>query len=269
MEKQIFTVMYFGNAKRYQDLCEEVAAYSKRHAVEQVYSKMRNEDYFPEDEFTWGGLIRDCDGNVIAERTWTVIQDGDELYKSLYFYCKQIYNSGRRPKGVAVGAHDGLFGEWVPCVLDDITDVTLIEASLPQFEKLKNNFNDFNNIKFLNSLITTDGKPAEFFEGGLGYTNSVVERVIRGWEKEEIKSSLKESTSIEELMTDDIDWLHLDVEGYDAQLLLSLKSEKLPKFIIFEHENLNEYEGEQVKRYLTKNGYILEYRSVSCFAIRN
>jgi hypothetical protein len=70
-------------------------------------------------------------------------------------------------------------------------------------------------------------------------------------------------------MTDDIDWLHLDVEGYDAQLLISLKSEKLPKFIIFEHENLNEYEGEQVKRYLTKNGYILEYRSVSCFAIRN
>jgi hypothetical protein len=238
---------------------------------EEIWSSPLNDGWwaeFPNNEIK-DAVITDYDGNVIVERTWNVIQDGDELYQSLYFYCKQITNSGRKPKGVAVGAHDGLFGEWVPCVLDDITDVTLIEASLPQFEKLKNNFNDFNNIKFLNSLITTDGKPAEFFEGGLGYTNSVVERVIRGWEKEEIKSSLKESTSIEELMTDDIDWLHLDVEGYDAQLLLSLKSEKLPKFIIFEHENLNEYEGEQVKSYLTKNGYILEYRSVSCFAIRN
>jgi hypothetical protein len=129
-------------------------------------------------------------------------------------------------------------------------------------------YGKFDNVRLVNSLVTTDGKPVEFFEGGRGYTNSVVERVIKGWEIEEIKSSLKESISIEELMTDDIDWLHLDVEGYDAQLLLSLKCEKLPKFIIFEHENLNEYEGEQVKSYLTKNGYILEYRSVSCFAIR-
>ena len=63
MTKNIYTVMYSGNAKRYQDLNEEVIAYSNRHAVEIVYSKMRNEDYFPDDEFTWGGLIRDCDGN--------------------------------------------------------------------------------------------------------------------------------------------------------------------------------------------------------------
>jgi hypothetical protein len=161
-----------------------------------------------------------------------------------------------------------LFGEWVPCILEGITEAVLVEASQPQFEKLNEAYGKFDNVRLVNSLVTTDGKPVEFFEGGRGYTNSVVERVIKGWEIEEIKSSLKESISIEELMTDDIDWLHLDVEGYDAQLLLSLKCEKLPKFIIFEHENLNEYEGEQVKSYLTKNGYILEYRSVSCFAIR-
>jgi hypothetical protein len=81
MEKNIYTVMYFGNAKRYQDLNEEVEAYSKRHAVEQVYSKMRNEDYFPEDEFTWGGLIRDCDGNVIADANDETIEyDGGHFY---------------------------------------------------------------------------------------------------------------------------------------------------------------------------------------------
>ena len=237
----------------------------------EIWSSQLNDGWwaeFPNNEIN-DAIISDNDGNVIAERTWNVIQDGDELYKSLYFYCKQIYNSGRRPKGVVVGAHDGLFGEWVPCVLNNITDVTLVEASLPQFEKLKNNFNNFTNIKFINSLITTDGKPSEFFEGGLGYTNSLVERVIRGWEKEEIKSTLKESTSIKELLSDNIDWLHLDVEGYDAQLLLSLEVEVLPNFIIFEHENLNESESEQVKSYLKNNGYDLECKKVSCFAIRN
>jgi len=84
MEKQIFTVMYFGNAKRYQDLCEEVAAYSKRHAVEQVYLKMLNQNYFPEDEFTWGGLVYDCDRNVIAAANDETIEyDGGHFYAEL------------------------------------------------------------------------------------------------------------------------------------------------------------------------------------------
>ena len=81
MEKTIYSVMYFGNAKRYQDLCEEVEAYSKRHAVEQVYSKMLDENYFPEDEFTWGGLVRDCDRNIIADpHDETIEYDGGSFY---------------------------------------------------------------------------------------------------------------------------------------------------------------------------------------------
>jgi hypothetical protein len=237
---------------------------------EEIWSSPLNDGWwaeFPNNEMN-DVVISDNNGKVIADRKWDIIQDGSELYQSLYFYCLNIFNTGRLPKGIAVGTHDGLFGEWVPCILEGITEAVLVEASQPQFEKLNEAYGKFDNVRLVNSLVTTDGKPVEFFEGGRGYTNSVVERVIKGWEKEEIKSSLKESISIEELMTDDIDWLHLDVEGYDAQLLLSLKSEKLPKFIIFEHENLNEYEGEQVKSYLTKNGYILEYRSVSCFAIK-
>jgi hypothetical protein len=237
---------------------------------EEIWSSPLNDGWwaeFPNNEMN-DVVISDNNGKVIADRKWDIIQDGSELYQSLYFYCLNIFNTGRLPKGIAVGTHDGLFGEWVPCILEGITEAALVEASQPQFEKLNEAYGKFDNVRLVNSLVTTDGKPVEFFEGGRGYTNSVVERVIKGWEKEEIKSSLKESISIEELMTDDIDWLHLDVEGYDAQLLLSLKCEKLPKFIIFEHENLNEYEGEQVKSYLTKNGYILEYRSVSCFAIR-
>jgi hypothetical protein len=237
---------------------------------EEIWSSPLNDGWwaeFPNNEMN-DVVISDNNGKVIADRKWDIIQDGSELYQSLYFYCLNIFNTGRLPKGIAVGTHDGLFGEWVPCILEGITEAVLVEASQPQFEKLNEAYGKFDNVRLVNSLVTTDGKPVEFFEGGRGYTNSVVERVIKGWEIEEIKSSLKESISIEELMTDDIDWLHLDVEGYDAQLLLSLKCEKLPKFIIFEHENLNEYEGEQVKSYLTKNGYILEYRSVSCFAIR-
>ena len=85
MEKTIYSVMYFGNAKKYQDLNYEIKAFTKRLAVEMFYEKMRNEDYFPEDEFTYGGIVRDCDGNVIADHTDETIE-----YDGGYFYAEPV-----------------------------------------------------------------------------------------------------------------------------------------------------------------------------------
>jgi hypothetical protein len=176
------------------------------------------------------------------------------------------------PKGIAVGTHDGLFGEWVPCVLEGVTEAILVEASQHQFEKLKESFDKFGNVILVNSLITTDGKPVEFFEGGLGYTNSVVERVIKGWEKEEIKCTIKESISITNLIDKSfdgtIDWLHTDIEGYDADLIKSIPVEKLPNLIIFEHENLESEKNSEIKEFLEKNGFELNYQNVSCICIK-
>lgn len=85
METTLYAVMYFGNAKRYQDLNYEIEAFTKREAVEKFYEKMRGEDYFPEDEFVYGGLIRDCDGNVIAEAGSESIE-----YDGGYFYAEPV-----------------------------------------------------------------------------------------------------------------------------------------------------------------------------------
>lgn len=85
MKKTIYSVMYFGNAKRYQDLCEEIAAYSKREAVERIYSKILDENYFPQDGRGRYNLIEDCDGNVIAnENSETIEYDGG------YFYAEPV-----------------------------------------------------------------------------------------------------------------------------------------------------------------------------------
>ena len=240
----------------------------------EIWSSQLNDGWwaeFPNNEMN-DAIIMDNDGNVIGERKWDIIQDGNELYKSLYFYCLNIFNSGRMPKGIAVGTHDGLFGEWVPCVLEGITKAVLVEASIPQFKKLKENFEKFQDVTLVNSLITTDGKSVEFFEGGLGYTNSVVERVIKGWEKEEINSSMRESISVQELINNSfdgyIDWIHTDVEGYDAHLIKSIPIEKLPNLIIFEHENLEQEKNSEIKEYLVNLGYILDYQKVSCICVR-
>jgi hypothetical protein len=217
-------------------------------------------------------VLRDDKGKVILHRKWDVMNEGSYLYKSLYLYCKKIYDSGRKPKGIAIGTHDGLFGEWVPCVLEGITEAILVEASKPQFDKLKEVYDSLENVKLVNSLITSHGNPVEFFEGGAGYTNSVVERVIRGWEKEEIKCTIKESISITNLIDksfdETIDWLHTDIEGYDADLIKFIPVEKLPNLIIFEHENLESEKNSEIKEFLEKNGFELNYQNVSCICIK-
>jgi len=241
----------------------------------EIWSSPLNDGWwaeFPNNEIN-DVVITDNDGKIIVERRWDIIQDGNELYKTLYYYCRQIHDSGKMSKGVAIGTHDGLFGEWVPCVLKGITEAVLVEASQPQFEKLKENFKSYSNVKLINSLVTTDGKPVEFFEGGLGYTNSVVERVIKNWEKEDIKSTIKESISIEKILNDsfdgnDIDWLHTDVEGYDVDLIKSIPVEKLPKLIIFEYENLEKEKNSEMKEYMESIKYDLNYQKVSCIALK-
>lgn len=226
---------------------------------------------FPNNEMN-DVVINDSEGKFIVSRRWNVIQDGSELYKTLYLFCDQIFKQGRKPKGIAIGTHDGLFGEWVPSVLENITDAILVEASKKQYDALEENFKNIPNVRCVNSLITSDGKPVEFFEGGLGYTNSIVENVIKSWEKEEIKSTLRDSISTEDLIKNlaggQIDWIHTDVEGYDNKIIMSIPDELLPKMIIFEHENMKEEENELLNKFLVERGYNLNYQKVSCVGIK-
>lgn len=240
----------------------------------EIWSSELNDGWwaeFPNNEMN-DVVINDAEGRFVTSRRWNVIQDGSELYKSLYLFCDQIFKRGRRPKGIAVGTHDGLFGEWVPCVLDYITDAVLVEASKKQFDDLVDNYQNIPNVSLMNCLITSDGKPVEFFEGGLGYTNSIVENVIKSWEKEEIRSTVRESISIENIIRNTvggmIDWIHTDVEGYDSKIIMSIPDELLPRMIIFEHENMGNEENEILKKFLIERGYDLNYQNVSCVGIR-
>ncbi len=114
----------------------------------------------------------------------------------------------------------------------------------------------------IQNLVTTDGSKVEFFEGGKGYTNSVKENVIRSWEKEEINSNLRDSISINDLINQitpnkKLDWLHLDIEGYDAEILKAINVELLPNFIIFEHNNLSNKDKTSIEKYFTDLNYTL------------
>ena len=209
-------------------------------------------------------IVNDAKGNFIYQYRWDVIQHGSIFYKSLWLYCKSLINKGIKPNGLVIGTHDGEFGEWVPLVKNFMSDMVLVEGSEKQFDVLKNNYEGKQGVILLHDLITTDGSEVEFFEGGAGYTNSVVKRVIEYWETEEIHSTKRNSIAINDLIFNHfetqnkkLDWLHLDVEGLDAKLILSIEEKYLPNFIIYEDFNLIEDEKNQLINFLNSKGYYL------------
>lgn len=213
--------------------------------------------------------IFDNNEKIILNQNWNVLNNGTYHYKTFYLYCKNIEHISR---GIAIGTHNGEFGEWVPLVLENKVECTLIEASEKQFNQLYQNYKSKDNIKLLNILITPDGKDVEFFEGGKGYTNTVVERVIRNWETEEIKSTIRKSESINNLIKNyhpnGIDWLHLDVEGLDAKLIMSIEDIYLPNLIIFEDFNLPEDEKREIYNWLSNKNYKNTSLGGICTSIR-
>jgi hypothetical protein len=230
---------------------------------------------YPENEIN-DVVVYDAKGNFIYQYRWDPIEHGSVFYKSLWLYCKSLINKGIKPKGLVIGTHDGEFGEWVPLFRNFMSEMVLVEGSEKQFSKLRDNYQGKqDNIVLLNKLVTPDGADVDFFEGGRGYTNSVVKRVIEYWEKEEICSTKKESISFNDLIFENfttynkkMDWLHLDVEGLDAKLIMSVNSTLLPPFIIFEDFNLLPEEKIEIYNYLKNIGYTLNSENGICSAIK-
>ena len=212
---------------------------------------------FPQNEI-YDVIVYDVNKNFITQHYWDVLQNGSFFYKSLWLYCRGLLNSGKKPKGLAIGTHDGEFGEWVPLVRNFLSDVYLVEASDKQFQKLEKNYRQKSGVTLIKQIVTPDGGEVEFFEGGKGYTNSVVERVIRSWETEEVNSSLKNSISLNELIESigsNLDWIHMDVEGLDVKLILSLKKENIPNFIIYEDFNLSDEDKVSITKWIELNNF--------------
>jgi FkbM family methyltransferase len=236
----------------------------KKHVSgEEQWSTNLNDNWFatfPSTEM-YDVVITDNKNNIVYTKKWDIMEHGNHFYKSLWMYNKNILSNGKFPKGLVIGTHDGEFGEWVPIAMKRESKIVLVEASDKQFNRLKNNYKNNSLLKPIQNLITTNGGDVEFFEGGEGYTNSVVEGVIRSWETEEIKSTKRSSISITDLILNEcdgqIDWLHLDVEGLDAELIMSIDETKvqLPNFIIFEDHNLSVDKKSEIYSWFHNKGY--------------
>jgi hypothetical protein len=64
-----YKVTYSGNATRFRDFENLVWANSEREAVEKVFQRVMDENYFPQED----GSILDCNGNELATATDAII----------------------------------------------------------------------------------------------------------------------------------------------------------------------------------------------------
>lgn len=249
----------------------------KKHVSGDVqWSTQLNDNWFatyPNTEI-FDVEISDSKDRLIYKKVWDVMEHGNHFYKSLWMFNKKLLSNGKFPRGLVIGTHDGEFGEWVPIVQNRDCEVILVEASDKQFQNLQYNYRNNSRVKKIQALVTPNGGEVEFYEGGEGYTNSVVENVIRHWEKEEIKSTKINSISITDLILNEcngyIDWLHLDVEGLDAQLIMGIDETKviLPNFIIFEDYNLVQDKKDEIYSWLHEKGYNTYSEGGICEAIK-
>jgi hypothetical protein len=200
-------------------------------------------------------LCYNNENNLIYHHKWDVLTYGDEIEKSLWLYHKNRYENGSKSNGLVIGSHDGRNGHWIYSVKDNLTRALLIDGSEKQFKKLSNNYYEYNNVKLLNTIVTVDGGTVTWYQGGEGYTDTVVEDLILDWLPEsQITKVEKESLSFKKLIEEnEFDWIHLDVEGIDGDLILSL--EKLPNVIVYESMNLDPKMNLDLENFFNKNGY--------------
>lgn len=220
---------------------------------------------------TWTkSKIIDSSGNIVWEWRWDPIEHGCVCHQ--IFYLWSLKNRGSF--GIAIGTHDGTFGEWVGPVNEGILKGLLIEGSSKNFDKLNEFYKGKNWISCENNLITPRGGKTSFYQGGSGHTNSVLKSHTEITVNEnEIEEIILESESLISLLekNKNTKWLHIDVEGIDDDLILSLKerTDLLPELIVYEHESLGKEREEKLAKFLNDNGfYIIRGESRNSIAIR-
>ena len=200
-------------------------------------------------------LIYDANDNLIHKHQWDILSDGDEIEKSLWFYMKSRKERGIKSNGLVIGSHDGRNGHWIYPIKQNLSTALLIDGSEKQFSNLTKNYEWNSNVKMMNTIVTPNGGPVVWYQGGEGYTDTVVSDLIHDWlDDSQITKVEKESISFVELTnSNNFDWIHLDVEGIDGDLILSL--EKLPNVIVYESMNLGVEMENKLKEWFQQNGY--------------
>ena len=216
----------------------------------------------------------------------------NQIYKEFFFrkpdYLDFLFglvlseiSKKEKIKIIQVGAMDGVKGDPINQIIinQDLREKILLLAIEPQekeFEKLKKNYENFNNVECSNSLIG-NGDYMDFYlykdnfrkgnkddnnAGNSSVLKSHLEKYIKqqGYKDVDnyIKSVRLKSHKLEDVIKkyqnfNDADMLFIDAEGFDDQVIYNSSIEKFNFDIIgYEFKGLNESKLKDLHDYLNK-----------------
>jgi FkbM family methyltransferase len=232
-------------------------------------------DTLDNDNFT--AVIKNKQDEIISQFKYDVWVNRNATEQFFDTWINKNPNSN----GIVIGTHDGTNGGWVKHIKNKLTRVVLVEASEKQFNELVQNYSDFDNVSFRNNVITGNGGNVKFYEFGEGNTNTLSESHYKNHIKDDEELTIVDMVSlgindliIEENLQHNLDWLHLDTESIDDEIIMSLDFNKInkPKLIVFETINFSEERlgnSERIDKlfdWLRSNGYKVKYDYWNSFA---
>lgn len=176
-------------------------------------------------------------GIILKEINYDYSNENLDIYEFWDYFCR----INKKSTGLILGAGDGTWGEWVIPVNREKIKCHLVEATDSTFLKLKEAYSHNHNFTLHNSLISTDGLEYKFYEGdhfyGLNTINYDYLKKTNGESSSDFV--IKKSKSIIDLLKEigNIDWIRIDLEGIDYEILKQIPTDYLKSLILIQYEH--------------------------------
>jgi FkbM family methyltransferase len=193
-----------------------------------------------------------------------------EDFLSFYVKARNLRN------GLVLGAGNGSYGEWLEPVYTEKTNAVLVEPSIADCELLQKMFAKHSGVKILANGVDTVAGRKTFWLSSTGNISSLKKEVSLKYVGEECLTPVE----IEFVTVNDIvkafftktlpDWLRIDIEGLDAEVIFSISDEIMRNLQFVQYENLNISESEclSVDNYLKSLGFSVYRIGIDTVAIR-
>jgi len=177
---------------------------------------------------------------------------------------------------LVIGANDGLsFDDLFQSIDPTQVSGAVVEPSSKYFAILQSNLKAFQNLKFVKAAIYKESKMLKLYQlnelglkkipaWGQGLGSFSKDHILKfdGIEKDDIEfeyvDGIPFQTIIEKYSLNTLDYLQIDTEGFDAEIIKMIDFGHVSlRMIKFEIKNLEKHEMDSTKRLLRNNNYHL------------
>ena len=223
--------------------------------------------------------ILDSSGEILFNLPWDSEIHGDLVELKFIEWCRNFKGKNRyKAPGMVIGAHKG-FGEWENAYNQDlIGQCLLIEPNDSPFHALVSRFQKDDRFSYKKCLVSESGGNMDFFTNSEGDSESSsisLDHLSKspGIEEGKIVSKKIQSFTVESLSEGrEIKWIHIDAEGYDYKIILSIPDKilKVVDFLIWERLFISEEDSSSLDDFFRERGFVtLEGKGYNSCAFRN